>query len=316
MKTLLELVRIVTKNKIRHIEVLGKASDSNGKLMGLYDALCAGKVKTDEEALIYLYGTRSQPSSYRNLKSGLKRRLLNSLLFINLADPSLNEQEKAYYTCQKDWAAVRVLLRMGARKLAIRLAESVLKQALHFDLTEIIVQATQVLRFHYGTRTGEVKKMQQYNALHKRYREAWQFESLAEEYYILLIANYIKERSVKTEVSRQALEYYNGLENAMVEFKTYRLLFLGNLIRIIAYRSVNDYNNTVESCERAIRAFEEKAYEVKTPIYTFLHQQILAHIQLKQFEEGRRTADKAAGLIPAGSVNWFVNMEMLLILIS
>ena len=100
----------------------------------------------------------------------------------------------------------------------------------------------------------------------------------------------------------------------MAEYPTYRLLFLGNLIRIIAYRSVNDYRKTVEACKEGIRAFEAKNYEVKTPIYTLLHQQILAHIQLKQLEKGECTARRAAQLIPAGTVNWFVNMELLLIL--
>lgn len=314
MKTLLELVRIITKNKARHIEVLGMASNNDTKAMHLYDALCAGKVKTDEEALQHLYGSARNYSSYRNLKASLKKRLINSVLFINLADSSLNEQERAFYTCHKDWAAVRVLLRMGARQAAIRLAEKTLKQALRFDLTEIVVQASQVLRFHYGTRVGNLKKMQEYSQLHRKYAQAWQFESLAEEYYTLLVADYINERAAKADACRQALAYYENLEEAMAEFQTYRLLFLGHLIRIIAYRSANDYRMTVKSCEEAVRAFEAKDYEVKTPIYTFLHQQILAHIQLKQFEKAERTSCKAAQLIPAGTVNWFVNMEVLLIL--
>ena len=314
MRTLLELIRIITKSKARHLEVLEKAPEDNSMVLHFYGALCDGKVKTDEEALQFLYGANYKHSSYRNLKSGLKRRLLNSLLFVHLDDPSLNEQERAYYNCQKDWAAVKVLLRKGARHIAVELAEKTLKLALKFDLTEIVVQASQVLRFHYGTRIGDLKKMQEYDELHKKYTDAWRFESLAEEYYTLIIANFINERAAKAASSRQALKYFDRIKGAMTEYRTYRLLFLGNLLRIIAYRSVNDYGRTVESCEQAIRAFEAKGYEVKTPIYTFLHQQILAQIQLKQFEEGDRTARKAAGLIPAGTVNWFVNMELLLIL--
>ena len=142
MKTLLELVGIITKGKARRIEVLGRATGTNSKVADLYDALCTGKVKTDKEAMRYLYGASPKASSYRNLKAGLKKRLFNTLLFINLGDPSLNEHEKAYYRCQKDWAAVKVLLRMGARNVAIRLAEKTLQLALRFDLTEIVVQAS------------------------------------------------------------------------------------------------------------------------------------------------------------------------------
>ncbi|MCB9264921.1 MAG: hypothetical protein H6558_07850 [Lewinellaceae bacterium] len=314
MKTLLELVRIVTKNRIRRIELLGKANDNENKLMNLYDALSTGAARTDKEAMEFLYGPGGKYSSYRSLKSILKKRLLNSLLFINLSDTSLNDQERAYYRCHKDWAAVRVLLRMGGRQAAIRLAEKALRRARRFDLTEISVQASQVLRFHYGARLGNLKKMEEYNRIHKRYARAWRFESLAEEYYTLLVASYISERAAKADANKIALAYYEELKGAMAEYQTYRLLFLGHLIRIIAYRSVNDYKRTVESCQEAIRAFEAKDYEVKTPIYTFLHQQILAHIQLRQFEKGEDTARKAAQLIPAGTVNWFVNMEMLLIL--
>jgi len=312
MKTLLELVRIVTKTKARHIAVVGRVSKGSSKVTDLYDALCQGKVETDEDGLRHLYGARPNPSSYRNLKADLKKRLLNSLLFVNLEDPSLNEQEKAYYSCHKDWAAVKVLLRKGARHAAVELAEKTLKQALQFDLTEIVVQASQMLRFHYGARAGKLKKMQEYDELHKKSRRAWYYESLAEEYYALLLAGYAAERAAKA--SCEALAYYEELREAMSEFRTCRLLFLGHLIRVIAYRSLNDYEKTVESCEEAIRAFETKGYEVKTPIYTFLHQQILAHIQLKQFRLAEHTARRAAGLIPPGTANWFINMELLLIL--
>ena len=314
MKTLLELVRIVTKGKARHIEILETGTPCRNKVMDLYNALSAGTAKTDADAMRHIYGAHPKASSYRNLKAGLKKRLLNTLLFINLGDPSLNEQEKAYYRCQKDWAAVKVLLRMGARDVAIRLAEKTLQRALRYDLTEIAVQASQVLRFHYGTRIGNLKKMKEYGQLHQKYMKAWQFESRAEEYYTLLVVNYINERAAREQAGCQALAYYEKLKGGMAKYPTYRLLFLGYLIRIIAYRSINDYRNTVESCQEAIRAFEAKDYEVKTPIYTFLHQQILAHIQLKQFGQGEGIARRATRLIPAGTVNWFVNMELLLIL--
>ncbi len=314
MKKLKELIRIITKAKARNIEVIGQASARPTKVAQFYEALQNGELDTDEQAARYFYGKRGKASNYWNLKSELKKRLLNSLFFINLDDPHLIKQEKAYYRCYKDWAAAKILLRQGARHVAIELLEGVLRDALRYDFTELSLQASQVLRFHYGSREGNLKKVKYYNEIHHRCQQAWLYESQAEEYYTLLTAELARGRSAKKAISRRALEYYEQLKEPLQQYPTYRLLLIGHLIRVVAYRSLNDYEGTIASCREAICAFEDKPYKVRTPLYTFLHQQLLAHIQLKQFEKGKAAAEAAARLAHAGTANWFINLELMLAL--
>ncbi len=42
----------------------------------------------------------------------------------------------------------------------------------------------------------------------------------------------------------------------------------------------------------------------------FLHQKLVCHLQLKQFEAGKAAAERSLGMIPDGAFNWFKNHEL------
>ena len=86
MKHILEIAKIVTKKKVKKIEIFDdySLSQKSSKFNDFYEAVVNDKFETDEQAAEYLYGSPSTDDKYRQLKSRFKKRLLNTLFFLDV----------------------------------------------------------------------------------------------------------------------------------------------------------------------------------------------------------------------------------------
>ena len=78
MKHLLEIAKIVTKKKVKKIEIFDDYSlkQKNSKFNDFYEALIAGKFESDTDAADYLYGTNTSDDKFRQLKSRFKKKII------------------------------------------------------------------------------------------------------------------------------------------------------------------------------------------------------------------------------------------------
>ncbi|MEL6864567.1 MAG: hypothetical protein AAFP19_09115 [Bacteroidota bacterium] len=314
MQTLRELVQIITKNKVQQIEVIGNSDHTDSMVHQFYEALVEGRFTSDEEAADFFYQDRVNDRNYENLKYKLRRRLLNTLFFIDIKQPSYNDQQRAYYNCYKDWAAAKILLGKEARNAGIKLCQSILQKAIRYEFTELIIPISQMLRLHYGTRVGNYKKFVHYDELFKKYEKVWQAEQLSEELYTRLIIEYVNNKASKTDTFNKAAEYFATLQGHMEQSDSYKLHLYGHYINIIGSMSTNDYARTISVCEAAIQFFESKAYQSKKPIQIFQHQLLVCYTQLRQYEKGKAVAEKSLLHLDNGSFNWFKHQELVLLL--
>ena len=136
MEILKELAYVVTKNKLKSIEILG-TNQSPSRINTFYDQISKNKFSSDEEASEYFFPNRSNGTPYRKLKAKLKHRLINTLFFIDVKQASYNDRRRAYYQCYKDFAATQILLGKNARKACIDLSLKVLRYAEKFEFNEL-----------------------------------------------------------------------------------------------------------------------------------------------------------------------------------
>ncbi|HMW75311.1 MAG TPA: hypothetical protein PKD40_06625, partial [Saprospiraceae bacterium] len=101
MKHLLEISNIVSWKKVKKIEIFDEASLKNksSKLNEFFEALMDGKFKTDRDAAALLYQSSPTDDKYRQLKSRFRKRLLNTLFFIDINLPSASNYTRAYFSC-------------------------------------------------------------------------------------------------------------------------------------------------------------------------------------------------------------------------
>lgn len=314
MQILRELVHIVTKNKVRSIEIIGNSSDNKSMVNEFYEGILEDKFRTDTSAADHFYESDENNPNYKKLKNRLKNRLINTVFFIDVKQPSYSKRQRAYYECYKDWAAVKILSGKHARLSSISLSHKILKQAKKYEFTELVLDIARFLRLHYGTREGNVKKYEFYNTMFKEYEDAWFKENLAEELYSELVTKYVNSKATQTELFEKAEEYYQRLKESMEQRDTYKLHLCGNLIKIIKHISVNDYATTIKVCNEGIEFFKSKDYNATVPIQIFLHQQLICYTQLRQFGEGERVAQECLSFIEEGSFNWFKHQELYFLL--
>jgi len=171
MKNLIEISKIVTKKKVRKIEIFDDHSlkHKNSKFNEFYEALMASKFKNDRDAASFLYGCSPTDDKYRQLKSRFRKRLLNTLFFLDVNLPSTSSYDRAYFSCNKDWTLVKILLSNNADFTAASLARQILTTALKFKFADVIVNCSRILR-RYAAETADEKNYEQYDQHSKQYQ--------------------------------------------------------------------------------------------------------------------------------------------------
>ena len=316
MDILKELVSVVTRFKVRKINIITRDSDTPTMVREFYEGLVEDKFQTDEDAADYFYDSSDskKKSSYKKLKSNVRNRLINTVFFIDVKQPFYNEQQRAYYTCYKEWAAAKILIGKSARNAGNYLCQKILPKAIKYEFTDIVLDVSRSLRYHYGIFEQNLKRFDYYNALAKKYFEISQAENLAEELYIALVSKYVNNHSQNANTPKIALEFAEQLKEPMEKYDSYRLHLFGNFIKITASMSTNNYAETIEVCAKALDFFAAKDYQTKLPALVFLHQQLVCYTQLRMFEEGKTAVYRGFDLLEEGQHNWFKHQELFLIL--
>ena len=314
MEELQELAYILTKYKTRSIEIIGDDSKQyESKLYHLYQAIQTGEVKTDSQAVKAIYGEEKISVKYRNLKYELKKRLLNTILFIDTN--SKKNRDEVYYQCWKEWATCRILIEKSARKTAIRLAEKILKKTIQFNFFELTISISLLLRKHYALRERNKERFEYYDKLYNHNKKEQEYNNLAQKYYMELILDYTADSVVPNPKIKEYAELYYK-ELALIKDSTDNILFHYHLyqIQLLGFMGVFDYAGAKKVCDEAISYLSFDTAMLSGGIRNLLLNKLVCHIQLKEFEEGKATALECKKFISEGTFNWFKTNEFFFML--
>ena len=315
MKDLIDLVQIVTRSKLRSVELLSDTKKESSKLQEFYDHIVDGRLKSEEEAAMLLYKEDKKAPAYQKLRKNLRDRLLNSLFVIDLKQSSYTDRQKAYYECYKEWAAAKILFGKNARHAALGLALKILKVSRHYEFTELNVDICHTLRLYYGTIEGDYARFQKHTE-ELRYLEAlWLAENQSEDYYLELSIGAVHQKAAKTDNRSQAEQYLEQLAPSLEKFDSYQLHLCARLIEAGIYSSVNDYEALIGVCDRAIGFFEKKAYTASVPLQVFHYQKAICAIQLDRIDEAAHCLVESQQYAEEGSFNWFKAHELSLMIL-
>jgi len=314
MDYLIEMAKVVNKNKIKNIQLIGTSETNKSKLDELYDGLLNDEFSNDKDACQTLYETDKVNQNYRNLKSRLEKRLVNTLFLIDANDSTYSDYQQAYYNCYKNFAAFKILQGKGARVASIKLAEKTLNQAIKFHFTEVVIFLIHDLRLFYGTIVGNSKKFESYNFLLKEYQHKYRLEQESREMYMNLASNFASSKSSKPELIEKANQYNERL-NQLPKIDSLNFCFSSNLVKALKNEIENNYENVIKVCNQSLIEIEEYKNISRNHLFSFQFKKLNSLIQLKKYSEAETTAQQCLNLQRVGNINWLITLQFYFILL-
>ena len=259
MEILKELSQIINRNKVKSIEILNPNTKS--KVNTFYQALADGSISDDDEAASKLYPKLPADSSnYRKLKASLKRKMINTLFFIDTKRNNYTDRQAAYYECYKNWAAANILLGKSAYKSCLDLCMKTLRYAKKYEFTELSRDIIKLLRLHYSAQLGDAKNYRKYRNDYEKYDTICLWENKAELYYSDLIVEYVNNKAMKKFLVDAAKEYLAELLPKTEQLSTYRFHLYTKLIQIMASSAENNFQEILVLGQEMETFFRNKKY--------------------------------------------------------
>ncbi len=309
-EVLKDLVRIITRNKVKQIEVLGNPGQEGSRTEELYEGVAKERFTSDEEAARHFFGSDEKDPNYRKLRNKLIRQLINTAFFIDVQQPMFSERSKAQYHCYRDYAAAFILRTREAHKSSVYLLQQVLEQAIKYEFTELTADICSQLRSQFARTPGDSSSHERYSELHRIYEEKRYWEFKAFDYEENLIHHYITGRSTNEEVHQLAAQYFAELLPRAPQVDTVQYYLHTYLVGVIKYSSINDCKKAIEVCEEALQILRHRKNVHGGALLSFAIQKLSCLTQLRIFEEDDQTALYCFSLVEEGGFNWFRVMEL------
>jgi hypothetical protein len=314
MQDLIALIRAINISRLKSGGLWSFVFDEGSLMEQLFDAIYAERVSSDEEAVALLYPGEKVGSKFINLRERLKERILNIVFLVDFKVNSSSDRQKAYFECNRKWAAAMLLMSKNAKGVSISVIEGLLKQSIQYEFTELTLSALSSLRLHFGTIYGDASKYSQYREMYRQYQEVWMMENEAEDAYTNLVSNFVNSKASKIPISDEAQLCFDRIAPFLKQSDSFRLHLCGRLIEVMIPSSKNDYAGTAKVCESAIDFFQNKEYESNLALQAFYYQLIVCYIQLQEFEKGEKVIQQYQSIFEEGSFNWYKLQELFFLL--
>jgi tetratricopeptide (TPR) repeat protein len=316
MRFLQEISQIITNTPRQREDIfvdraLGRPSD---KVAKLYEGIRLGNYLTDQSAVQDIYGDQKKQATYLVLKSRLRTRLLNSLFVLDPKPPRYSEGTRAFYRCHKGLFWASVLLRFGARNVAIQIAERTLEEATAYQFTSIVLELLFFLRGHHSL-LGNHEKFEDFNSRLRLTLEMLEAEFLSREYLERVTITFATTEAEQPEIATLARTYSDALGPIRKRFDNFSINLNYYRLRALGLQIAQDYPAAIEICEEAalyLRGNPRLALDAN--LGEFALQKLSCLLRLRDYERGKATAEECATHFPTGSNNWFTYMEYFFLL--
>jgi len=306
MEDILALCEVVSKQKIKHIEVLGQNHDPNKLTNKLYDAICSGSVKSEEDAIEFLYGDKKHKKKFQDVKRRLRKILINSMFFIDIHKYHKSDYEIALVKSYQALGVVKIMINRGHPKASIKVAEEALKLAIKYEIIHVILPVAKELRKRFGLFNYNKSKEENCNQIIKKYTELLIQENEAEEVYIMLSHAWLSKKGASEMALLPIQEKLNSLSKLQDSNTLYNFNLYVYFSRYLFAFFNKNYSNLLRISEEAIIFFKSKSGFSKFALFTFTQNLGLSHFINEDYEKALTVYRDALSLNPPkGKTNWY-----------
>ncbi len=303
MKVLQELVSIVTRHRIKKIEVISNINNKT-KLNKLYSAIESHKINSDEQAFKLLFNEGESIENYYKLKYRFKSRLLNTILVINPTKKTMSSIERAYFQCNRIWTISNILNSFGAVKTSTDLIAKGIREAEKYDFVDYCMLFYNSMAMYAALNIQDRKAFEKYTSKYHFYKEIFDNENEVIQIYCRLMSSYQNLRSLEknTGLLEESLEKLKTHEISTETIKYIRFYYRSYCL---IYLAKQHYEQVIDVCNKAIEKIEQKKFQLTNTKYGYEILLMQCFIQLKEYEKGEIIFKKYENLFPKNSLNWF-----------
>ena len=314
MERLIELSQIVTKNRLKKIDMLSHDGSNHGnKYLFAADSIAKGNIASSQE-LAKIIGVGEKSNTFHVFKLRLFDKLLNSMLFLDVDKRKFQSYRKAISDCNRNMYCVIILFLVNARQTAAFIASKTLHKALKFELSDVILYCARYLRAHYSF-IGDSKNFKYYNGLVRHYHEVLAAEDEAAEYLETINVIGGNSNTSQKEFVCLAEACFSKVQTLFERFPTYQISLNYYRIRGITTFLKRDYAATLKTWEEfdtlidKYNQFEPDARKAESEL-----NKMDCYLHMRDFRNGSKCAVNCDNLFMPFSNNWYIFKEYYLLL--
>lgn len=319
MKYLLEIAKILTRKKIAKIEILDETTlkNTDSLFAKFYKLLLTNHIRTDEEAVQHLYENESISTGdprYRQLKSRFRRRLMNTLFFVDINAPLAPDYAKARFNANKEWALVEIMIAYDARFPATYFARQILTTALKFRLIDLIIKCSRMLR-EQSVLEENTRDFEQYNHYIEQYTPILAGENQAEALMQRAMLQYYTMHFEPQNLA-QIKEILDQLIRLSEEISSPSINYCMYVVWVLNLELIQEYDDLLAVCKEASTFLQNQInFFTQEQKVFFYNKELLVYLHLQQFNHGKSLmAAVLQSSFESGSNAWFEFVEYFMLL--
>ncbi|MBK8554606.1 MAG: hypothetical protein IPL65_01995 [Lewinellaceae bacterium] len=318
METLREVIQILDRYKVREIDVITNPPKSEPELrkenryFELYAGIREGRWANEEEIALH-FGMEAASKKFQRFKNETRKRLYNSILFIDTTLPDFNDYNRAYANLMQQWAVAKSLQHRGARQAFLEIAENALRVAIQFEYVDIAFEILKSIKSSIIPYPQFQKTYLQRKEQYEQYKALYLAELLARESYEGLILPLTRKKGFRREHAEEARQLLLPLKPYAAKVDTVVFQYYYRIIDLYASILEHNWEAAYRKAREAKDFFISKPFEPLFCIIAFSHQIAGALIMLNRFEEAQTECRELLPLLSDLHSNWFKTNELLVV---
>ncbi|MDZ4840020.1 MAG: hypothetical protein SGJ04_08440 [Bacteroidota bacterium] len=247
--------------------------------------------------------------NFRMLRSRLKRKLYNNILFLYKADKDLGYYQN-YAELYRQLTIGRFLFGVSAKIAGTEILTSINKKSRKYEVFDIVVQSAIILR-RQNMLEGDIKKFEYFTNQIEYYNDLIikEIECETLHYRILLYLN--KSTAISPDLKRDSENAIIRMLEIRKTYNTFRIQFLLHELQSIYLQMIGDYESALISCQE----FEEylqhnEVFYTSSRMASIYATRISCNLHLGKYDEALKEVEVTLPLFKKETNNWFSIQEI------
>lgn len=315
MQNLIEIVQLLSARQIKSLEIFhpDTIKDDDSQYAKFYRNIEGGVYSNDEDAARDLYNAPPSDKRYQMLKSRVRKRLLNSLFFLDMHPPITTRIGEAHYEAAKTMIQASYLDKYGAVHAGAELAKKNLARAREIQMTEVEIFQTKLLK-RYTSFHGDNKEHKQLSVELTKLIEVYSREVQAENFYDEILSELKKTAARETSIAEKLIQYIGQVDYWRKTHDRFVLHKYYYFLRIYQLQFQKNFKQTVEVCNEFEKLLlsQEKFYQKNIHIW-IASSRLYCSIHLRDLQGGSFHAEQYKSLCSEQTQQWsnYVDLHFL-----